>query len=319
MAIKRRFSNLRFSFNTDWKATALRRMAIATFAFAIPITAVVMRPGLAQSVTEAEADAWFEEAATLDWQGGDLDETVTAYERALDAYRSLNQHSDSLKVLEKLFLLTYEACQYEQAIAWAEQALELFSAPEASVNPMSDGSYHKFWTEALGRIYHQQGQMEQAIATYRAGLQFLENLPLSAETNLRSDLEADLLRGLLVALFIADSDASPEVELLQQRLVEASQRAGVMRQLERLLSDARLVNRESGRPPELLRSILDMSRQYGYASGELQALMMLGNGAWRRGDLEAAIDQGEAALALAEQLAERCLRDYNRGQFGSTV
>lgn len=73
-------------------------MTIATLALTIPMTAVA-RPGLAQSVTEAQADAWFEEAAALHDRRGDLDETVAAYERALDAYRSLDRQSDSLNVL----------------------------------------------------------------------------------------------------------------------------------------------------------------------------------------------------------------------------
>jgi|GEM_PF-5136442 len=283
--------------------TVLWRMAIATLTLLIPMTALV-RPSLAQTVTEAQADAWFEEAEALEEQGEDFDAVIAAYERALDAYRSLGDQSNSLKVLEDLFALTYTACQYEQAIAWAEQALELFPAPETSMNPTDDGNYHKSWTETLGWLYRRQGQIEQAIATYRAGLQFLENLPPSAEADLRADLEADLLRGLLVAHSIADSDGSSELESLQQQLIEASQRAGVIRQLERLLSDLRFMNREPGRSPESLNFILDTSRQYDYASGELQALMMLGHEAWRRGELEAAIAQGEAALSLAEQFAE---------------
>lgn len=136
--------------------TVLWRMAIATLTLLIPMTALV-RPSLAQTVTEAQADAWFEEAEALEEQGEDFDAVIAAYERALDAYRSLGDQSNSLKVLEDLFALTYTACQYEQAIAWAEQAVELFPAPETSMNPTDDGNYHKSWTETLGWLYRRQG------------------------------------------------------------------------------------------------------------------------------------------------------------------
>lgn len=250
-----------------------------------------MPPSLAQTPTLTQADVLYEAAETLAGSSSDADAISAAYEQALAAYDRLGDLQSSLNVLRDLVRTNIRFCRSQAAVTWANQAVGRLTQPDARQR-------YTEWVLALGQLYGNLGQIDQAQATYETGLAHLATLPQSLQS--RSPIgryEAQLLRSQLLL-----PQSAEQAQITRQRLIDLHQRLGTSTQVDELLNDAEVLFNAGRTSPELLQEVLKISQQIDYQGGEMRAFTLLGRSALQTQDYASAMDYSQRMLALAERL-----------------
>lgn len=282
------------SFSVETKTMrAFRLTLILTTALVSLSTSLSLRAA-AQSVTAPEAEALRRSADVLRRSSDDPAVISEAYEQALQAFDALDDRQNALSVLGELFAVNYRYCEDDQAVFWAEAAIARSKADH------QEYSTYAFWIRQLGDLYQLIDQNGQASVLYSSGIDHLERLQQS--TAARVVLwreEAMLLRSQLSLPLSTD-----ETTRIEARLVETREEIGAITQIEGLLQDASALQDTAYASSELATRALQNSQAYRYRSGELAALILLGEQAIAASDYRLALSHGEQVLALAKQLPD---------------
>ncbi|MBT9314850.1 tetratricopeptide repeat protein [Leptothoe spongobia] len=257
----------------------------------------------AQSATELQAGALLESAERLDRDSDDIDAITMAYEQALAAYDELGNTDKSLEILDTLYAINHSACRDEEAIRWASQALERFALPQRDFELRDKLFEYKRWVNLLGGSYRREGQSAQALELYKAALENLATISPSMDEDLPLGIEAEFLRSQLAL----QSSDSHEATVILQRIMAVRQQAGVINQINGLLSDAMFLSESDRDAPsqtavELLQQTLELSRLHNYPSGEVQSITLLSKQALADRNYEQAISYGNLVLTEFNQL-----------------
>ena len=258
---------------------------------------------LAQAATDLQAGALLQSAERLERDSDDIDAITMAYEQALAAYDELGDTDKSLELLDTLYAINYSACRDDEANRWASQAVDRFTLPQRDFD-LSDKLYvYKRWVNVLGDSYRRKGQSAQALELYTAALENLATMSPSVNRDWPFDMEAEFLRSQLA---LQPSD-SYDATVTLQRLVAVRQRAGVIEEINGLLSDAIFLNNRLNASSvasaaELFQRVLDLSRLNNYPSGEVQAITLLSKQALAASNYDQAISYGNLVLRRFSQL-----------------
>lgn len=276
----------------------LQRSLVTTLAL-LSLVTVTSPPLLAQTSDEEQAQTLLHEADALADTSDSVDSVLTAYERALNAYRPLDRPDVSLSIFNILTALNYVNCQDPQAIDWAVQALQFIEQqqPDDSFNS-SHFNNHGDWSQRLGDLYRASNQSDQALAAYDRGLNYRADWPQSATVPPNSVQTATLLQSQL-SLLAPDSAAAEEI---QEQLVAIWQQAGAVSEVDGLLSNVERLAETDTPAPALLAQALDSSRRHRYQAGELRALLLSGQAAIDSVDYDDARDYAQQAIELTRQL-----------------
>lgn len=248
----------------------------------------------AQSVTIPEAQALQQSADTLRRNSEDPAAISDAYEQALRAYDALDDQRNALSILRDLYEVNYSYCEDDQAIVWAKAAIARLQQ-----DPEQYGTYTE-WVRTLGGFYSRTDRSEQAIATYRDGVDYIAGLQESATAAQGLWREEAILLRSQLGLSLDRNEAAG----VEARLVQTRQAIGAIAQIEWLLDDAEFLRDAEYSPVGLLTMALQNSQEYRYRPGELSALIALGEAAIAVDDYRLAKRYGEQAMALAQSLSD---------------
>ncbi|MBE9069009.1 tetratricopeptide repeat protein [Leptolyngbya cf. ectocarpi LEGE 11479] len=306
----------------------LQRSLVTTVAL-LSLVTVTSRPLLAQTLAEEQAQTLLLEADSLADTSESVDSVLAAYERALNAYRPIDSTDVSLSIFSILTDLNYVNCRDPQAVDWAIQALQFIEQqqPDDSFNGSQHFNNHGDWSQRLGDLYRANNQPDQALAAYDSGLDYRADWPQSATVSPNLVQMATLLQSQL-SLLAPDSDAAEEIQeqlvATWQQAGAVTEVDGLLSNAERLaetdtpapalLAQALDSSRRHRYPAGELRALLlsgqaaidggdyddasdyaqqaiELTKQLQYGENfEDNALYVLAQAEWGKGNLQAAID-----------------------------
>ncbi len=285
---------------------------------------------------EQDARDLLRKADSLADADASVDSILTAYEQALAAYQAFDYTDISLSIVSILVDLNYASCRNPQAVGWANQALELIEQklPGRRFTVSDQLNQHGLWSQRLGDLYQATEQPDLALAAYQDGISYSAALPQSAITppdwqQIAKFLNAQLpllpadsaaatntqerlvntwqqasaitnVDGLLDSAEVLVEDGIPALALLASALDNSRRhryQAGELRAL--LLSSKDAINRsEYDSASEHAQRAMTLTNNLRDGEHfENNALYLLAQAAWGKGDLQTAINHFTALLS----------------------
>jgi CHAT domain-containing protein/Tfp pilus assembly protein PilF len=260
------------------------------------------------------------------WYAGDWAAVESAYERALEARRAIDDHILEGRTLNGLGSVHFQQSEYEQALRWYRQAIELRERTGDRVGLATSLTYASNCEQALGRLVEARRLLERAVPVLEASGNDRRRLEaLSSLGTLYSNMQrtGDAVRSYREAL--AMIDAAPEHEAtVRLNLAGALSAQGHLREaideiarVETLVgdaSDARFsfrLHTERGlallalgdldRAAEELGTARDLALEIGVPRFVVSARTNLALARANAGDQEGALDMARRALAAARE------------------
>lgn len=245
-----------------------------------------------QPVTVPQARALEAAADALSATSRDPDALSAAYERALQAYDQLEDRDNGLEMVKRLLEVNYQYCRDPEAIAWTQEGIRRLARDQTQYRTYVD------WLQLLGTLYQKADAPEAAFTAYEGGIAYLRSLQQSATADVELWTEMTALARSQLSLPMGDRRSQD----LQRQLIELHREAGAVTQVNGLLTDASALFDEANPFSLLALEALQISQQYRYPSGELRALLLLGEDSIADSNYRLAAEYGEQAMALMVSL-----------------